>query len=135
MKTPVSLLMLIALITLFTSSAGARSNTETLYVTDQLDINMRSGTSTRHQIMQLVKSGAAVQILKTDKDKGYSKVRLANGKEGWLLSRYLVAQPSARDRLAEATRQLSSLQGDSGALRDELASLRQEKRTLSNKVS
>lgn len=131
MKRPISLLVLVtALATAAPVLAG-----ETRYVSDELSINMRTGTSTRHQIIQLLRSGTPVEVLESNEDNGYSRIRLANGKEGWVLSRFLADQPSARERLAEAQRELDSLQGDSGKLRDELSSLRSENRKLQNDLT
>lgn len=47
----------------------------------------------------MVPSGDPVEVLQTDADSGYTQVRAADGKEGWILSRYLVDEPPAREQL------------------------------------
>ncbi len=94
---------------------------------------MRTGTSTRHQITQLIKSGTPLEILESDEESGYSNVRLPNGKEGWVLSRFLINEPGAREQLKEARRQLDSMKG--GQLRNDLSRLSKENRELKNKLT
>ena len=80
---------------------------ETRYVSDQLRITVRSGQSTSHAVISTLDSGASVEVLQTDDGSGYTEVRLANGKRGWALSRYLLAEPIAQSRLAEAQEALT----------------------------
>ena len=72
----------------------AASVAETVYVTEDFEITMRTGPGTDRKIISLIKSGKALEIL--DKGEEWSNVRASNGKEGWVLNRYLTAsQPSA----------------------------------------
>lgn len=79
------------------------------YVSDQLDIPMRTGQSDRHKILRFPKSGDALTILETNDESGYSLVRTKRGREGWVLSKDLMNIPSARDRLATAEKKMSRL--------------------------
>lgn len=78
---------------------GTAAAAETRYVTDQLEITLRSGKSTRNEILRMLPSGSAVEVLETDADSGYTRVR-ANNTEGWVLTRYLMGTPAARAQLA-----------------------------------
>ena len=71
------------------------------YVTDHLRLAMRSGTSTSNKILKMVPSGERVEILNTTPN-GYSRVRTPHGSEGWMLTRHLMDQPAARNRVATA---------------------------------
>ena len=62
---------------------------ETRYVSDRLEVTMRSGKSTGYGIVRMLRSGTAVEILERDKKSGYSHVRTKSGKKGWVLSRFL----------------------------------------------
>ena len=93
------------------------------YVTDNLKLSVRAGTTTGHKIVQMVPSGARVEILKTAPG-GYSKIRTSRGKQGWILSRYLMDQPSARNRVAAAETEAAQLRQENQQLKAELASLR-----------
>jgi len=88
-------------------ATSATAVAETRYVSDQLRITVRSGKSTGHAVITTLESGAPVQVLQQDPNSGYTEVRLKNGKQGWALSRYLLAQPIARHRLVAAQRNLA----------------------------
>lgn len=98
---------------------------ETLYVTDQLKITLRSGTSTRNKIIQMLPIGAPLQVLKSDEASGYTQVKTASGQTGWVLTRQLSTEPSAKDRLSTAQRTLSTLKDENARLSKELERLRQ----------
>ncbi|MBU2477780.1 MAG: TIGR04211 family SH3 domain-containing protein [Gammaproteobacteria bacterium] len=83
---------------------------ETRYVSDELEIVMRSGTSTQHRILRMVPSGTNLEVLEEDKASGYSRVRTPSGAEGWVLSRYLMTTPPARERLAATEQKLAELE-------------------------
>ncbi len=103
---------------------------ETRYVTDVFKITMRSGESTSHKILRMLDSGMAVEVLSTNPDSGYSKVR-AGGGEGYVLTRQLMREPSARDQLANMQREIEALKAAPGELRSNLANLQKEHRELS----
>jgi len=99
---------------------------ESGWVSDQFEITLRSGPSTSNAIQLMVSSGTELEILERDADTGYSRVRTPGGTEGWVLSRYLMREPSARAQLQRLTSQLtnaasrgSSLNSQLGAIRDE----------------
>lgn len=83
---------------------------ETRYVSDELEIPLRSGTSTQHRIVRMLPSGTAVQVLEQDSDSGYSRIKLASGTEGWTLTRFLMSSPPARERLLQAEKKLAELE-------------------------
>ncbi len=80
----------------------AASVAETVYVSENFEITMRTGPGTERKIISLVQSGQALEVI--EKGDEWSKVRTTRGKEGWVLNRYLSAnQPSAMvlDRLRQ----------------------------------
>jgi SH3 domain protein len=83
---------------------------ETRYVTDQSQITMRRGESTRHKIIRMLPSGEAVEELSTNKATGYSRIRTEDGTTGYVLTRQLLDEPVARDRLAAMQARLAELQ-------------------------
>lgn len=70
-----------------------------MYITDQFEVTMRSGTSTANSIIKVLKSGEAVNVLEADLATQYSLVESSDGKKGYVLSRFLDEIPSARERL------------------------------------
>ena len=79
-------------------AASQASTAVTKYVSDEFEIMLRTGQSTQHEIRRQIKSGTPLIVLQ--ESDGYTNVRMPNGVEGWVLSRYLMNQPSGKDRLA-----------------------------------
>jgi len=89
-------------------ACGSIAQADTRYIVDQATLPMRAGQSTGHKIIGMLPSGMAVQVLERSA-AGYSRVRTSTGKEGWILSRYLMPTPAARDRLVKAEMELAKL--------------------------
>jgi len=99
-------LVLLLVISALAGSAFA----ETRYVSDRLEIPMRSGKGTQFKILRMLPSGTALSVLQVDQENGYSRVRTPGGVEGWVLNRYLMTGEAARDRLANAEKELARLE-------------------------
>lgn len=95
------------IISLFLLSFSGISLAETKFVTDEFNIMLRSGQSVQHEIIRQLKSGTALTVLQSNPD--YTQVRLASGQQGWVLTRYLMAQPAGRDRLAALQKKYDDL--------------------------
>ena len=72
----------------------------TKYITDEFEVTMRSGTSTANSIVKMLKSGAPVTVLDEDLASQYSLVEAEDGKQGYVLSRFLMERPAAQQTLA-----------------------------------
>jgi SH3 domain protein len=103
---------------------------ETQYVSDTLEITMRSGKGTNFGITRMLRSGTPVEVLATDKKSGYTQVRTKSGKEGWVLSRFLMNGRAARERLATAEKNLAELELENRKLTTAMATLTEEKSGL-----
>lgn len=62
---------------------------ETAYITEKLEIPVRSGESREYRIIRYLQAGAQVEMLQTY-ESGYTKIRDERGREGFVLGRYLV---------------------------------------------
>jgi SH3 domain protein len=93
------------------------SNAETMYVTDVLKLTLRSGPSTEHKILAVVESGREVDMLESGEE--WSRVRLENGKEGYVLTRYLVSEPPHRVRLEQLQKKHNALMEQASTLLEE----------------
>jgi len=60
---------------------------ETMYVSDALKLTLRTGPSIENKIIAVIESGQEMEVIKFGDE--WSRVRLPDGKEGWVLSRYL----------------------------------------------
>jgi len=88
---------------------AAAAQAQTSYVTDRTNLEIRRGPSTEHAILRWLEPGNQVQVLEQDQESGWSRVRVVDqGTEGWILTRFLMDEPSARDRLAAAERNLAA---------------------------
>jgi len=94
---------------------------ETRYVTDSFSITMRTGQGTEHKIIKSLRTGTKLKVLEKS-DNGYSKVRMENGTEGWVLTRYLIEQPVAKSRLIRAKKQNEQLTKKLNELKENLNS-------------
>ncbi len=124
---------LIVLASLFLALAG-NALAETRYVSDKLEITLRSGKGNSYSITRMLGSGTQVEVLEIDKSKGYSRVRTRSGKEGWVLSRYLMRNQAARDRLATAEKKLAELELGKRKLETAMTALSNEKNMLNKKL-
>jgi SH3 domain protein len=96
---------------------------QTRYVTDRTLVELRRGPSTEYLILRNLEAGERVDILEQNED-GYSRVRVADqGTEGWILTRFLTAEPIARDRLAAAERNLAAARERVATLETQAAEL------------
>jgi SH3 domain protein len=129
---------------------GAAAQAQTRYVTDRTNLEMRRGPSTEHQIVRWLEPGIEVQVLEQDQQSGWSQVRVVDqGTEGWILTRFLMDEPGARDRLAAAERNLATARSrvatleaesrelgtDLGTTRTELEQARNNHTTVSRELS
>ena len=97
----------IAFICLLSVVAGHVHAQTERYVTDSLRLEARQGPSTNHRISHMLSSGARVTVLEDDTETGYSRVTLDDGSEVWILTRFLMGEPAARARLAQAQENLT----------------------------
>lgn len=108
---------------------------EMAYVTDELQFMVRTGKSTSNKIVAIARSGDRVQKMETDGDWTY--VKLADGKEGWMLGRFLVPDPPGKVRMITFEREHERLKQRFSSLEKEAAELREEnknfKKTLTEK--
>ena len=120
---------------LLISAATNAAYAETRYITDKLEVTMRSGESNQHKILRMLGSGTALELIQTNADSGYSQIRTTDGAEGWVITRYLEQQRSARDRLANAEKQLARIKAENRTLNNKLTQLTQNNNELTARTS
>jgi SH3 domain protein len=126
----ISMKAFLAIISFFSVIAVAHA--ETRYIVDQIKLPMRTGQSTSHSIVRMLPSGMAVEIIE-EGAKGYTHIRTPRGKDGWMLTRYLMKMPAARDRLATAeikVTKYNALNEEKKAVEEERARLQAENSKL-----
>ncbi len=94
------------------------------FITDQLEVTMRTGQSGQHKITRMLRSGKPVKVIEKNKASGYSHVRLNNGAEGWVLTRHLVYKPVASLQLKSALSSLKKTKAENKQIKAELTTLK-----------
>lgn len=113
----------VALLCLVASSVQAQ---DIRYVTDELKATVRAGKGTDYKILKVISSGTPVQVLKQS-DDGYARVKLNGNQQGWMLSRYLSEEPTAKTQLSTTQRQLEKLNGQNRQLQAQRQELQEQK--------
>ena len=96
------------------------------WVSDNFEIMLRSGPSSSNAIQLMITSGTQLDVLERDEEAGYSRVRTGGGTEGWVLSRYLMSEPPAREQLETLTSQLTSANAQGTSMSSQLEAIKGE---------
>lgn len=84
---------------------------ETMWITDEFTVPMRSGPSDGHRIVHRgLASGTELEVLGANAAAEYTHVRAAGGLEGWISSQYLLKHPVAQVQLAAANNRIQALE-------------------------
>jgi hypothetical protein len=80
---------------------------ESLYVVEQLVVNVNSAPDASGERIATVKSGERVEVLERVRDQVH--VQLGSGRDGWIRAGYLSADEPLRVRLAASTAEVAKL--------------------------
>ncbi len=111
-----------------------RALAEPVWVSDQFEVMLRTGPDTSNAIERMLASGTELDILERDPETGYSRVRTLAGTEGWVLSRYLMPEPSAREQLQTLTNQLTSASEQGSSMGAQLNAIRREQQNSASQI-
>lgn len=101
---------------------------ETMYVSDMLKLTLRTGPSTENKILAVIESGQQLALLEPGRE--WSRVRLPDGKEGWVLSRYLTPDETSNFKLERLQAQHKNLTVQAAELLEENKELKAENEKL-----
>ena len=123
-------------ITLLVSSlAASTALAQSAWVTDQFEITLRSGPSTSNAIQLMVSSGTRLEVIERDAESGYTHVRTQGGTEGWVLTRYLMNEASAREQLETLTGQLTNATSRGSTLNSQLGAIKGQYDSANRQIS
>jgi len=108
--------------------AAAAAAAETAYITDIIKVAVRSGPGNDQKAVGTLESGQMVEVMKTVDDWAF--VRMANGTEGYVMSRYLVSQQPGRFRFDQLQEKNKTLSAQAGGLVEENSRLKAENEKL-----
>lgn len=114
------LLGLVLLLCLFSASGYG----ETMYVSDILKLTLRTGPSIENKIIAVIGSGQMMEVI--DFGNEWSQVQLPNGKEGWVLSRYLTTNETNNIKLQRVETKHKNLMVQAAELLEENNRLKSE---------
>jgi SH3 domain protein len=123
----IALVALLFVITLTASASGS------LFVTDQLEVDLRAGPTLAYRITRMLPSGTPLERL--EEREGWSRVRTPGGEEGWILSRYLTSEAPKGPRLQAALRELETLRAKTAQHRSALEGVRTERERSAGEAS
>jgi SH3 domain protein len=103
------------------------------YINDSMKITMRTGPATDRKIIALLNVGQEVEILKAEDE--WTMVRLLNGKEGWVISRFITDQTPDSILLEALNQNHSALQAKAASLMEENKTLKDENNKLSHDLN
>lgn len=119
-KTVQSRILLILAMTINISGYAANQQ----YISDEFEVTMRSGTSISNSIVRMLKSGERVTILEQNLADGYSLVEAEDGKQGYVLNRFLMDNASAKQRLGLLQKKMQQQQTLTQSLQTEVKRLK-----------
>ncbi|MEQ1545758.1 TIGR04211 family SH3 domain-containing protein [Methyloglobulus sp.] len=97
---------------------------KTVYVTDNLELPLRSEESNKGKIISLLSTGTPLNVLSENSKSGFSLVKLKSGMQGFIATRNTMPEPPNRSQLDTTTRNSESLQAENTALKEELAKVK-----------
>ena len=102
-------------------SCGA-AQAETVYVADDLNLSLLDAANNHGKVLKSLATGTPLTLIDKPTKAEFIHVRLADGTEGFIKSRYTKKQAPAIDASGKNT---APLQSDNAALRAELAALKE----------
>ena len=105
---------------------------DTMYVSDVLKLTVRDGKGTGEKIIAVVQSGQTVEVLLPEDE--WALVRLDDGKEGWVLNRYLTGKITNNIKLKLMKKKHKNLVAQSTTLLEEKVKLKDENKKFKTEL-
>lgn len=119
---------ILIVVAVFWIAQSAVVGAETMYVTDKIEIMLREGRGMEHRIVGVARSNDPVEVIATEGE--YAQIRLSNGQEGWVLSRYLTASLPKTMVIENLTKELEQIREKLKTAQQDAARLAEEKKGL-----
>ncbi|MFZ2313256.1 MAG: TIGR04211 family SH3 domain-containing protein [Methylobacter sp.] len=101
--------------------AFGSAQAETVYVSDNLGLSLRSEENNTSKAIQVLPTGTPLTVLEVNKKTGFSHVRLDDGTEGYMPTRNTMKDKPSRFYLDAANKELESLKTENMTLTAELS--------------
>lgn len=97
---------------------------ETVYVADDLNLSLRDSASIHAKALKSLPTGTPLTVIDKQSKSEFIHVRLIDGTEGYIKSRYTKKQPPTVDPKDTSSKNIALLQSENAALRTELNALK-----------
>ncbi|MBW1840852.1 MAG: TIGR04211 family SH3 domain-containing protein [Deltaproteobacteria bacterium] len=101
---------------------------EKMYVSDHVEITLRTGKGIDHKIISMIHSGEAVEVIEPSGQ--WTKIRTASGREGWVLSRFLKSEEPSRIALEKLKKNYEAMMEQVAPSLEEIKTLKEENQQL-----
>ncbi len=122
--------ILLLLVAPLLAVAGA-SRAESLWVKDEVILNVRGGPGREHRVLGAIRTGDSVNVL--SRQENWTEVRSRIAAKGWIPSGYLQAQTPSALLLERNTAELSDLRERAAALEEQLTKVRSQGEELARR--
>jgi len=106
---------------------------ETRYISDLMEITLRTGPGTGRKIIAMLPSNLRVEVLTSNAE--WTKVRTTEGKEGWVVSRFLTSELPKSIVLSRLQKKYQELSQNTDSLTKENTDLKTQNEELSNQLT
>jgi len=113
--------------------ATASVQAQAMYVSEIVEITLRTGPGIDHKVIAMVKSGQSLVVLEPGSE--WTKVRLANEKEGYMLSRFLTEKKPNELLLDELKEKYKDLESKVNAIQDENSEQKKQNESLLSELA
>lgn len=101
---------------------------ERMYVSDKIRITVRTGPGIDFKVIAEAESGQMMDV--QEEKEGWSRVILSNGKEGWVLSRFLTKTRTRGEQFKTMQKEHDALTAQADILKQENETLKEENQKL-----
>jgi len=92
-----------------------------LYIADDTNLALRSAASSYGPVTRVLPTGTSVTVVGEPLKNGFIKVRLIDGTEGYIKTKYTKKEPPEHDAKDTASKNLALLQNEISTLKEQLA--------------
>ena len=124
---------LILALLLFVGTWAGVARAETAYVTDMLQLGVHGAPDTSDTAFTFLKSADSVEVL--ERNLFYARVRIADGREGWVRTTFLVDEPPPRLRVETVENERDRTAADLEKLRGRFNQQKSKLSELEGKLS
>ena len=113
---------------MFLAFISTSVNAEPMYVSEIIEITLRTGPGIDHKVIAMVRSGVELTVLESGGE--WTGVRLPDGKEGYVLNRFLTNKKPSEMLLRELEQKYQSIETQTESLRDDYNNQKDENQKL-----